>query len=219
MRVGFALIGFLAAVAFAAAPSAARDATEHGKTKSRASASASSQTQAVTPAAKDFGINVGAPFALVDHLGKPRTDRDYHGGYLLVFFGYAKCESICPVGLKRMTDAVDLLGEAGAAITPILITVDPRRDSSDVLAAEVAEIHPRLIGLTGTEVALAAVRKGYNVSVKAVDGNWGEDAVLAHGSFIYLMGKQDQFLTLLPPVFAADKMAETIRKYLAANAS
>ena len=85
MRVGFALIGFLAAVAFAAAPSAARDATEHGKAKSRASASASSQTQAVTPAAKDFGINVGAPFALVDHLGKPRTDRDYHGGYLLVF--------------------------------------------------------------------------------------------------------------------------------------
>ena len=203
------IVGFIALLSIAATAASAHD----GK-KRTAPKPAATTSEAPGAATKDFGIKIGGEFALVDHLGRPRTHRDYYGGYLLVFFGYANCESICPVGLKHMTDAVDVLGAAGAAITPVLITVDPKRDSPKVLAAAVAEIHPRLVGLTGTEAALAAARKAYNVSVKAVDGAWGKDAVLAHGSFVYLMGKQGEFLTLLPPVFGAEQMAKTIRKYL-----
>lgn len=144
-RVASVLSVFVAiALVFVGATAAsAHDGQKHAKPKA-AVTSAAATSASVT---KDFGIKVGGPFALVDHLGNTRTDRDYHGRFLLIFFGYANCESICPVGLKRMTDAVDVLGKAGAAITPILITVDPARDSSDVLATEVAGIHPRLIGL------------------------------------------------------------------------
>ena len=143
----------IALVFVGATAASAHDGKKHAKPKAAATSAAATSA----PVTRDFGIKVGGPFALVDHLGNIRTDRDYHGRFLLIFFGYANCESICPVGLKRMTDAVDVLGKAGAAITPILITVDPARDSTDVLATEVAGIHPRLIGLTGTEAALGDV--------------------------------------------------------------
>ena len=217
MRLCVALLGIVVAVAVGIPVASAHDGAKHGKANAKAPAATSTAKNGAP--GKDFGIEVGGPFALVDHTGAARTDQDFHGRYMLVFFGYANCESICPVGLKTMTDAVDLLGDAGAAITPVLITVDPQRDVPAALAVSVAKIHPRLVGLTGSEAALAATRKSYNVSVKAVEGEWGKDAVLAHGSFIYLMGKQGEFLTLMPPVFGADRMAKTINKYLRAGAS
>jgi protein SCO1/2 len=214
VRISVSVVGLIALIAIGATTATAHDGKKH-PTPNPESASG----EATSGAKKDFGIKIGGVFSLIDHLGNPQTDRDYHGGYLLVFFGYADCESICPVGLKRMTDAVDVLGEAGDTITPRLITVDPKRDSPAVLAAEVARIHPRLVCLTGTEAALVSARKAYNVKVKAVEGEWGKDAVLAHGSFVYLIGKRGEFLTLLPPVFGADQMAKTIREYLDAPKS
>ena len=164
--------------------------------------------------ATPFPFEVGGPFRLTDHNGRVVSDEDFRGSYLLVFFGYANCDRICPLGLKRMVEALELLGEAGARVQPLLITVDPARDTVAALAAYVPKIHPRLIGLTGTPEALAAAAQAYRVESEQVGTSWKGEPVFAHGSYIYLMDTDGRFATLLPPVLDAATMAETIRKYL-----
>ena len=73
-----------------------------------------------------FPVEIGGPFELVDHFGNARGSGDFDGAYPLIFFGYARCESICPVALRTMLDAVDLMAEDGRRIQPVLITIDPR---------------------------------------------------------------------------------------------
>ena len=161
-----------------------------------------------------FDFEIGGPFELTDHHGHQVTDKDFHGRYLLVFFGYAQCESICPVGLSRMVKAVDLLGQDGEAVQPALITVDPEDDTVEALARHVPKIHPRLVGLTGTPAQLAAARQAYRVDAKLVGQAWDGKPVYSHGSFLYLMAPDGSFATLIPPVLAPEAMAKTIRKYL-----
>ncbi len=171
---------------------------------------------AAVPAAPDapFPFEIGGPFELTDHKGRPVTDRTFRGRPMLAFFGYANCERICPVGLKRMVEAIDLLGAAGQEIQPVLITVDPKRDLAETLAAYVPTVHPRLIGLTGPPAELAAVAKAYRVERQDLGTSWDGKPVISHGSYIYLIDAEGRFATLLPPVLDAATMAKTIRKYL-----
>ena len=200
--LGTALLG--------AGAAAAHDQHRHAAKAEPVAVATADSTAPVTP----FPFEIGGGFALTDHTGKAVTDRDYRGTYLLVFFGYASCESICPVGLKRMAVALDLLGDKAARIQPLLITVDPERDTPEVLAEHVPRIHPRMVGLTGTEQQLAAAAKAYRVESKTVGTSWKGDSVIAHGSYIYLMDPDGRFATLLPPVLDAEAMAKTIAKYL-----
>ena len=95
---------------------------------------------------------IGGPFTLTDQTGKTRTERDFHGSYNLIYFGYTFCPDVCPTALQVMTSAMDRLDKGmQAKITPIFITIDPTRDTVEQLAAYVENFHPRMIGLTGTE--------------------------------------------------------------------
>ena len=164
-----------------------------------------------------FPADIGGSFALIDQTGKAVTDADFRGRYMLIFFGYAECDSICPVGLKRMAEAMDLLGAPGEQVQPILITVDPENDTPEVLAAFVTTIHPRLIGLTGDADAIAATMKSYKVSAKLLGQSWKGTPVISHGSYIYLMGPEGQLLTVLPPVLSSEAMAGIISRYLSSS--
>lgn len=185
---------------------AAHDGEKH------APAPAPSPTLAVKPPALPF--DVGGPFSLVDHNGVKRTDQDFRGRFMLVFFGYANCESICPVGLRRMTAALDQLGPAADKVQPLLISVDATHDTPDAMRAEVVKVHPRLLGLTGTDIELKAARKAYQVESKQVSKTKDGKPVYAHGSFIYLMNPDGKLATIIPPVLADDQMAGIMRRYV-----
>lgn len=157
---------------------------------------------------------VGGPFDLIDQTGRAVTDRDFLGRYMLVYFGYAKCPGICPTALRSIADAIDLLGDEGSQVAPILITVDAKNDQPENLAAAVAKIHPRLTGLTGTPEQLALAAAAYGVAAKQVTRSWDGIDIYEHGVFIYLMGPDGKLLTLFPPIIGADAMAEAIRGYL-----
>ena len=211
--IAAALLALFAAVG--SAPVMAHEQHKHKSDQPEAAEPAGS----AEPTAEDvpvepFPVDIGGTFALVDHTGKPVTDADFRGRYMLIFFGYAQCDSICPVGLKRMTDAVDLLGEPGEQVQPILITVDPENDTPEALAAHLPMIHPRLLGLTGESAAIEAAMKSYKVNAKRVGESWKGTPVISHGSYIYLMGPDGELLTILPPVFSAEAMAGIIGRYL-----
>ena len=178
----------------------------------------SERTPAENPAPEgpaSFPFEIGGPFSLTDHHGRPVTDETYRGSWLLVFFGFARCEAICPVALRRMTQALDLLGEEARRVEPLLITVDPGRETPELLAREVPKIHPRLTGLTGTEAQVRAAAKAYRVDFQERGTSWKGKPIFSHGSYIYLMDDRGRFATLLPPVLGAEAMAGTVRKYMA----
>lgn len=158
-------------------------------------------------------FDVGGPFELIDQHGETRTDESFHGKPALLFFGYAECQAICSVALPRMAETIDLLEEMGAEVQPILITVDPARDTPEALIKAAPKVHERLVALTGSDEALVTARKSYRVESKRI----GEDIVgpiFAHGSFIYLLGADGTVKSLLPPVLAPERMAEIAFGYL-----
>jgi protein SCO1/2 len=219
LRAGIARV-FAAALVMLLAVAGAGPALGHeGHKQDKAPAEAAEAPEVADPssegaAAEPFPVDIGGPFALVDHTGKSVTDADFRGRYMLVFFGYAQCDSICPVVLKHMTEAVDLLGEQGEQVQPILITVDPKNDTPKILAAYLPTVHPRLVGLTGKPVAIEAAMKSYKVNAKPMGQSWKGTPVISHGSYIYLMGPDGVLLSILPPVLSAEAMAGIIARYL-----
>ncbi len=164
--------------------------------------------------AQQAELDIGGPFALIDHQGNAVTDRDFRGRYLLLFFGYANCSSVCPIGLRHMTEALDLLGDKSGEVLPVLITVDPERDTLANLGPALAKIHPLLVGLTGTAEQLAAARQAYKVGAKITGRDLAGGALYQHGSFIYLIGPDGAFLSLFPPVMPPAALAAAIAGYL-----
>ncbi len=157
---------------------------------------------------------IGGPFALTDHTGKPRSDVDFRGKLLVVYFGYTYCPDICPTDLMAISLALDLLGTAGEAVQPIFISVDPERDTVEHLADYVAAFHPRLVGLTGTPESLRKVATAYKAYYVKAENARGKDYVIDHTAFIYLVGKDGQYLGFLPPGTTPERLSEVIRKQL-----
>ncbi len=165
----------------------------------------------------DFPIAFGGPFSLVDQDGVPRTDQDFRGRFLLVFFGYTQCPDICPTDLQTMAAALDILGDAAERVQPLFISVDPARDTQRRLKAFVARFHPRLVGLTGSEGQVRAAARAYRVhrfKVVPADSSGPDDYLASHSSITYLMGPDGSFLTLFPHDTTAESMATAIRRYL-----
>ena len=202
MRLGLALV-----LAIGIVPAAlAHDGATHATTTQAAAHEAGP--------ALPFPIEITPRFALIDQTGRAVTQADFAGRPMVIFFGYANCPGICPVALAHIAEALDILGPDGADIAPILITIDPARDTPAAMAAALAKFHPRLIGLTGSEAALAEVRAVFQVEASQVAETPEGAPLYAHGSFIYLFGRDGAVKSLLPPNLAPERMAELMRKYL-----
>ena len=155
---------------------------------------------------------IGGPFALTDHTGKPRTDADFRGKLMLVYFGFTYCPDVCPTDLLAMGLAVDQLATAGDALQPLFITLDPERDTVEHLADYVPYFHPRFIGLTGDADAIKHAAHAYRVYFAKAPTK--DDYTVEHSAFIYLMGRDGRYLGFFPPGTSAERMAQTIRSFL-----
>ena len=158
---------------------------------------------------------IGGPFTLTDETGKKVTDADFTGKFMLLYFGFTSCPDVCPTELQAMTAAITALGSDGDKITPVFITVDPTRDTVDVIAPYVKQFSPRLKGLVGTPDELAHVAKEYRVFYEKVkDETSSDDYTMDHSSVVYLMGPDGKFLTFFGPGTTPDKMAEKIKSLM-----
>lgn len=161
---------------------------------------------------------IGGAFSLIDQNGHRVTDQDFRGRYLLVFFGYTFCPDVCPAALQVITAALDQLGADGEKITPVLITIDPDRDTPEKMGAYVRSFHPRMLGLTGSPEEVGAAIKAYRVYAKKVpDERNGADYTLDHSSIVYLMGPNGNLVTFSSEITKADVLAAQLRRGLASN--
>jgi protein SCO1/2 len=152
---------------------------------------------------------------LTDQTGKRVSDKDFKGRYMLVFFGYTNCPDICPSGLQVMSAALDKLGHRADDVVPILITLDPAQDTPQKLAAYVKSFHPRLVGLTGSDVEIAATAKAYRVFYQKVPDEQDPTRYsIDHSAIFYLMGKDGTLLAPIPHTTDVAQLALAIDKAL-----
>jgi protein SCO1/2 len=156
---------------------------------------------------------VGGSFTLTDQNGRQRSDSDFRGKLMIVYFGYTFCPDVCPADLMAITQALDALGPAADGVQPIFITVDPERDTKR-LAEYVSAFHKSLIGLTGSPEEIRKVANAYKAFYAKVPGTRDGDYAIDHTGVIYLMGRNGEYLGFMPPQTDPQKLTEILRKYL-----
>jgi cytochrome oxidase Cu insertion factor (SCO1/SenC/PrrC family) len=157
---------------------------------------------------------IGGPFELTDQNGNAVTEQTFKGKLMLIYFGFTFCPDACPTALGVMSAAIDKLDVAADRVVPILITIDPDRDTPAVLKDYVGNFHPRMMGLTGTPKQIAKVAKEYGVFYQIAPGKAPDDYVMDHTVLIYLMDGDGKYITHFGPDATSEQMAEEIRKHL-----
>ena len=157
---------------------------------------------------------VGGPFTLTDQTGKQRSDTDFRGKLMIVYFGYTYCPDVCPTDLMAITQALDALGPAAEAIQPVFITIDPERDTK-VLADYVSSFHHSLVGLTGSLDEIRKVANSYKAFYAKVPDERSGNYLIDHAGVIYLMGRKGEYLGFMPPQTNPNRLTEVLRRSLA----
>ena len=168
------------------------------------------------PTSKTSTVTLGGPFTLVDHTGKTVTDKDFQGKYMMVYFGYTFCPDVCPTSLGTIAAALDIIGpEKAAKVTPVFITIDPERDTTEVLADYVPNFHPTIVGLGGTVEQVTAVAGSYRAYFAKVNAEEDpENYSVDHSSVVYLMGPDGQFVVHFSHGTTAEDMSAKLADIL-----
>jgi protein SCO1/2 len=156
---------------------------------------------------------IGGPFRLIDQNGKPVSDADLKGKWQLVFFGYTHCPDTCPTALNEIALALDQLGVKRGEIEIVFITVDPERDTPEVMKSYVQSFDAPIIALTGSADAVAQAAKAYRVYYAKHprgDGDYDMD----HSAVIYVMNPEGRFTATFTPDSTADAIAQRLQKLI-----
>lgn len=160
---------------------------------------------------------VGGPFSLIDHMGKPVTERNYLGKPQLIYFGFGFCPDVCPTSLQRMGAATDMLGRRAQDIQPIFITIDPERDTLESLALYMTAngFPENIVGLTGSSEQIDAAAKEFRVYKKRVDDpESAAGYTMDHTDIIYLMDKNGLFVDFFSGDNTPAEIAERVTTHL-----
>lgn len=164
------------------------------------------------------GAKLGGPFTLTDQDGRQESDRQFDGKYRLIYFGYTYCPDVCPVDLQTIGKAMRQLEksdpEVAAKVQPIFISVDPERDTPQVLKQYVAAFHPRLIGLTGTKAQITAVQKEFGIYSQREDRPGETEYAVNHSRIAFLFGPKGEPIAILPHDQGADAVAAEIKRWV-----
>jgi protein SCO1 len=148
------------------------------------------------------GAKIGGPFTLTDQDGKKRSYGDDNGKFRIVYFGYTNCPDICTPDMQQLMAGLIQFEKAhpnlANKVQPYFITVDPTRDTANVLKQFVKAFHPRLVGLTGTDAEIAAAAKSFAVYFQKVEGSAPDAYLMSHSQTPYLMGPDGKPLALMP---------------------
>lgn len=157
---------------------------------------------------------IGGPFELVNADGQTVTDKDVITEPSLIYFGYTFCPDVCPLDTARNAEAIDILEERGQSVTPVFISIDPERDTPEVVGDFAHNLHERMIGLTGSQEQVKAASKSYKTYYKAHPAE--DDYYLVdHSTFSYLVLPEHGFVEFFRREILPDDMADTISCFVA----
>jgi protein SCO1 len=160
------------------------------------------------------GVSWGRDFHLIDHTGKPRSIADFRGKVVMLFFGYTHCPDQCPTTMAEMAGVRGKLGENGRRVQGLFVTVDPARDTPQVLAQYVSAFDPTFLGLYSDENTTSALAKEFKFFYRAqkadAHGNYSVD----HGSAIYVFDPTGRLRLLMKPEMSIDAMASDVGRLL-----
>ncbi|NLR72213.1 SCO family protein [Novosphingobium sp. ERN07] len=164
------------------------------------------------------GAAIGGNFTLTGKDGKPVKWSDFNGKYRIVYFGYTFCPDVCPVDMQNIGLGVRQLEKAhpdlAGKVVPIFITIDPQRDTPEVVGAFAANFGPNVIGLTGTETQIADVAKKWAVFYAKRDGGTPDAYLMDHSRGVFLMGPKGEPIALLPADKDAKAVATDLEKWV-----
>jgi len=168
-------------------------------------------TSALPPDSSTGKAQIGGNFTLVGTDEKPVSDATFRGRYMLVFFGFTRCPDVCPTTLATITSAMEMLGDKAALVTPIFISVDVKNDTPARMKEYLTNFDSRVVGLSGSEEQLKQVAGEYKAyySEKPAAAA-GEENLMDHSSFLYLMDKQGEYITHFPYSIAPDALAKAL---------
>ena len=158
-------------------------------------------------------VSVGGPFSLVTGDGRTVTDRDLRGAPYLVFFGFTHCPDICPTKLFQMSEVFRAMGANGDKVRALFITVDPERDTPELMKSYVSSFDGRIIGLTGDRAAIDKAVRDFRAYAKKVPTKDG-DYTMEHTSYVYLMDRRNRFVSTLTLNRPAGEVARDVLKEL-----
>ena len=185
-----------------------------------AGAIAMSACNAAAPAAEPplAGATIGGDFALTASDGRTVRWDDFAGKYRIVYFGYAFCPDICPTDMQRVAQGLKVLKAddpaKAAMIQPIFITIDPERDTPEVVGEFAAAFSPDIIGLTGSPEQIAAAAKAFKVFFAKGEAVEGGGYLVDHSNIVYLFGPKGEPLATLPVDRGADAVAAELDKWV-----
>ncbi len=160
------------------------------------------------------GGDIGGPFTLLAADGRTVTEKDVFTKPSLVYFGYTFCPDVCPLDTARNSEAVDILEERGFDVIPVFITIDPERDTPEVVGEFAANLHPKMIGLTGTPEQVRAASQAYRTYYRKQDGDDPDYYLVDHSTFTYLVLPETGFVDFFRRDESAEQMAERTACFL-----
>jgi protein SCO1/2 len=160
------------------------------------------------------GLDYAKDFALTDHTGKPRTLADYKGKVVVVFFGYTQCPDVCPTTMAEMASVMQKLGPQADQVQVVFITLDPERDTQELLANYVPAFDKRFVGLRGTPDQTAKVAKDFKVFVQKVPGADPGSYTLNHTAGSYVFDREGRLRLFIRHGGGADPIVHDIRQLL-----
>jgi cytochrome oxidase Cu insertion factor (SCO1/SenC/PrrC family) len=173
------------------------------------------------PATISGAASIGGPFTLVDQHGNTVTEDVLKGHYSLIYFGFTYCPDVCPLTLATMTQALEIAGPVAETAVPVFISIDPERDTPEIMAKYVANFHPRFIALTGSVEQAQAAAKAYRVYFKKApvkDANGvpsnpeaGGDYTMDHSGYVFMTDPNGQYITHFGSDLTSQQIAAQLR--------
>jgi protein SCO1/2 len=158
---------------------------------------------------------IGGPFSLVDGSNKTVTDRSFRGKWEMIYFGYTFCPDACPTALNTVAETLQQLGPLADKVQPVFITIDPKRDTPEVMGNYVKNFDPRIVGLTGSPQEIDAVAKEFRIYYAAhKTGDGPDDYLMDHSSVIIVVDPNGRFAGVIAADLPADRMTAKIRQFL-----
>ena len=163
------------------------------------------------------GANFGHDFELVDFNGKQRHLADFRGKVVVMFFGFTHCPDVCPTTLAEFNAALEQLGDAAGQVQVLFVTVDPERDTPDVLRGYVTAFNDQFLGLTGTPEQIAKVAKEYKIVYQKVPGSSPDNYSVDHSAGTYIYDEQGRLRLFASYGLGAEAIASDIAQLLKAG--